>query len=241
MRQITLFAAGLLVVAVWLLAGVRPTQADQVLAVTETPTFTATPTATPTSTPLPTATALPATETPVSSAAPALSDPLITKRVDLARAAVGDRVEYSIAVVNPNDVDVLNVAVSDPLPTQLDFVDGSTTAGTLAYDSTARTVNVAIGTLAARQEVTIVVRARVNELGQPPDQVTNLAFLSFANGAGQAVTAQASAAPVLFVPVNLPGTGYGPGPREWAWLAGGAGVLGLVVLGGLRWARRRRA
>ncbi len=241
MRKTTLFAAGLLLAAAWLLTVARPTRADQVLAVTETPTSTATATATSTATPLPTATALPATETPVSSAAPALSDPLITKRVDLARAAVGDRVEYSIAVVNPNAVDVLNVAVSDPLPAQLDFVDGSTTAGTLTYDSTARTVAVVIGTLTARQEVTIVVRARVNELGQPPDQVTNLAFLSFANGAGQAVTAQASAASVLFVPAGLPDTGYGPGPREWAWLGGGAGLLGLAVFGVLRWARRRRA
>jgi uncharacterized repeat protein (TIGR01451 family) len=213
-----------------------PARAGELLAVTETPTPTFTPTAT--ATPTPTATLVPTSAPP---AAPLVLDPAITKSGDPAFAAVGDRVTFTITVVNPNDVPLPAVTVTDPLPAQLDFLDGTTTSGALTYDAAARAVVVVTAPLAARQEVVIVIQTRVNALGQPPDTTTNIATLSRTSAAGLGLTVQSDAALVQFVPASLPDTGYGPGPRERVLLAGAAGLAAAAVLGlSLGWVWRRR-
>jgi uncharacterized repeat protein (TIGR01451 family) len=248
----TLSLAALLALGLWLVVRAAPLRAAGLLAVTETATPTSTdtplPTATSTQTPLPT---LPgATATPMSTAtassggqppAPSVQDPVITKRADVEHAVIGDAVQFILTVANPNDVEISGVTVSDPLPAQLDFVDGTTTAGTLAYDPAARTVTVAIGALAPRQEVTITLRARVNALGQPPDTITNLALLNFTGVSGQGAALQSNAALVQLVPGDLPATGFGPGPREWASLLVPLSFAGLAALGLGLWVLRRRA
>lgn len=223
-----------LVVAIWAglaFSAARAGEGGQ--AVTETPTPTLT------NTPPPTVTAVPSPVPPADTPAPVAADPVITKRVDLERAVVGDRVTFTVTVLNPNDIAVPDVSVFDPLPALVDYLDATTTAGTLSYDASARAVTVLIGTLAPRQEVTIVIQTRVNALGQPPDAVSNLATLNFTNGNGQSVTAQAAAGFQL-VPAIMPSSGFGPGPREQAllWMVLGLAAGGLV--GGAAWAFGRR-
>lgn len=226
-----------LIVALWAGLAFSAVRASEgVQAVTETPT------SPPTDTPPPafTATLAPSPAPPTETPAPGLADPLITKRVDVERAVVGDLVTFTLTVLNPNDVEVAGVSVVDPLPAQLDFVDGATTAGTLVFDAGGRAVAVQIGVLAPRQEVTIVIRARVNALGQPPDSVTNLAGLVFTNSAGQSVSLQSNSAAVPLVPAAMPASGFGPGPRELAGLWTLAALLVGAVLGGVAWAFGRR-
>jgi uncharacterized repeat protein (TIGR01451 family) len=248
MRRTLVVVAALAVLGAGSLAGPGPAWADVVQAVTETftptPTDTATvtPTFTSTATPTETQTPLPVTDTPVPSGgtpAPILLDPLITKRSDLTQAVVGDLVTFTISVLNPNDAEVPGVSVGDPLPAQLDFVDGSTTAGTLSYDAGTRTATVLIGTLAPRQEVLITLRTRVNALGQPPDATTNLAFVSYTALSGQVTTSASSGAALQFVPSALPDSGFGPGPREWLSLIIPVGLAGLTALGLVGWLRAR--
>jgi uncharacterized repeat protein (TIGR01451 family) len=148
----------------------------------------------------------------------------------LAQAVVGDEVLFTITVLNPNDADIPNVSVTDPLPALLDFLGGATTAGTLSYDSATHTVLVDIGTLTPHQEVTITIRARVNQLGQPPDVITNLAY---------AGDNPSNPVDVPLVPAGLPQAGFGPGPRERGLMWG---VVGLGLTAGLglwQWMRRR--
>lgn len=209
-----------------------PAQADQPLAVTETPTASATAPVAPSATPLPSLTA------PVP---PAIVDPLITKRVSLERAVVGDRADFTITVTNPNDVAVLNVVVTDPLPAQVDFLAGATTAGTLTYDSASRTVTVVIGTLAARQVVTITLQTRVNQTGRAPDLVINTAQLAFSNLTGQGFLVSSPTVNFQLIPGELPASGYGPGPRELLglWAAGGLLLALLAGVAARAWGRRR--
>ena len=239
MRKIILLSLCVLLSAGLCLTA-APARAGELLAVTETPTPTFTPTST--ATPTPTATLVPTSAPPADTpAAPVVLDPAITKRGDPAFAAVGDRVTFTITVVNPNDVPLPAVTVADPLPAQLDFLDGTTTSGSLAYDAATRAVVVVTAPLAARQEVVIVIRTRVNTLGQSPDTTTNIATLSGTSAAGLGLTVQSDAALVQFVPASLPDTGYGPGPRERALLAGAAGLAVAAVLGlSLGWVWRRR-
>jgi hypothetical protein len=120
--------------------------------------------------------------------------------------------------------------VTDPLPTQLDFIEGMTTVGALTYDAQAHRVQVDIGTLGPHQEVTITLRTRVNQSAQPPDLITNLAYVG---------DIPSNPVDVPIVPPGLPATGFGPGPRErWLWLE----LVGLSIAAGLGlwgWARRR--
>ncbi len=236
MRKIIIGLPAAVLLALWLLRPGSPTSASPLLAVTETPTSappTATATVPATATPAATATSVPgATPTAAVTVVPVQSDPLITKRVDLAQAVVGDRVQYTIVVLNPNSVAVPNVVVTDTLSPLLDYLQAATTAGTLTYDPASRTLTVDIGSLAPGQEVTITVRARVNELGQPPDLIANTAFVSGVSGpqSSSVVTTQ-------LIPDALPQAGEGPGPREWAGLIGfGALALlaGWAVVGRLR-------
>lgn len=201
---------------------------------TGTPTTTPTPTSTSTATPTPTATGVAPATTPT----PLLIivDPLITKRVDLALAQVGDRVRYVINIINPNAVPVDGVSVGDPLDPRVDFVSATTTFGTAIYNPDTRTVEIQIGTMSPGLNVEIVINTVVNTNGQPPDEFANVAFLS---AAGRPQLASASSGSVRLIPSQLPNAGYGPGPRE-QWALMGVAMVALATLGAWAWHRRRR-
>ena len=206
---------------------VMPAQAARPLAVTETPTATA---------PAPPS----ATATPEATPFPGLVDPLITKRVSLDRAVIGDRADYTLEVTNPNEAALLNVTVTDPLPAQVDFINCSTTSGALMYAAAAHMVTVVIGQLDAHQTVTIQIQTRVNANGQAPTVILNSARLSYSNGIGQGFTLVSASAQTQIIPGRLPASGEGPGPLGPVLRWGLVILAGLSGLGLTRWAIGRR-
>jgi uncharacterized repeat protein (TIGR01451 family) len=177
---------------------------------TPTPTNTETPTPTPAS-PLPTATPAAPQPTPV----PIVLDPLITKRVNLQQAQVGDSVEFTITATNPNDIPVDNVIVNDPLPREVDFLSATTTQGAFTYDLPTHTLVFTLGTMAPKQEIVMVIQARVNDFGQPPDLISNAATLT---SNATSATVRSEAVLVQLVPGALPEAGIAPEPPAWPTL-----------------------
>jgi len=207
--------------------------------------FTSTP-VTPTDTPvLPTDTPVPPTDTPVPTSppqqpadtpVPVVYDPLVTKLVNVEQAQVGDVVQYTLVVTNPNPVEVVNVVIVDPLPPMVDFVDTASPQGTYAFSADTNTLTYALGTLAPGQVLSIVIYARVNSKGQAPDQFRNLVNLTWGDGRG----GDSNPATVSIVPGRLPAAGQGPGWREVLPLAAAAlAAVGLLALGGVYLACRR--
>jgi uncharacterized repeat protein (TIGR01451 family) len=172
-----------------------------------------------------------ATNTPV----PVLVDPLITKRVNLELAQAGDLVEYSITVTNSNSVALANVVVTDTLSALLDFVNGSASQGTFAYDASSQSLTFNIGALNAGQSATLTIAATVNNNGKALDKFCNVAQAQ-ADGRSAASNEVCSQ---ISQPISIPNTGVGPGGRELPltvllWLL--AGSLPLVAwLGWRRW------
>lgn len=168
-----------------------------------------------------------------------LLDPLITKEPLLQVAQVGDTVNFTLRVTNPNSVEVAAVTVVDALPPEVDFVSATTTQGTSTYDPASHTVTFDLGTLGAGQVVTMTVQAVVNQGGQPPNVLRNTASL-YVNGRLVATTAPAE---VQLIPKDIPATGIGPGPRELPltvalWLLASSSSLAFWL--GWRKLRRQR-
>jgi uncharacterized repeat protein (TIGR01451 family) len=208
----------------------RNAAASSPLAITPTFTPTVTPT-TPPGTPLP---------TPTSTPAHIVVDPLITKLVDLQRAQVGDPVQFTIVVTNPNTIDIKSVIVTDPLPAEVDFESATTTQGTYTYDQPSHTLTFNLNTMPAGEVIMIVIHTRVNALGQPPDVFSNAARVSHD---GQCCAVASNTVSVQLIPGALPATGNGPGPIEiLLMIIAGLTGAALAVLAGwltLRWARHR--
>jgi uncharacterized repeat protein (TIGR01451 family) len=200
----------------------------------------------PTSTPTNTPTGATSTATPVAdlaggggSPAAILLDPLITKEPLLQVAQVGDTVNFTLRVTNPNSVEVAAVTVVDALPPEVDFVSATTTQGTFTYDPASHTVTFDLGTLGAGQVVTMTVQTVVNQGGQPPNILRNTASL-YVNGR---LVATAAPAEVQLIPKDIPATGIGPGPRELPltvalWLLASSSSLAFWL--GWRKLRRQR-
>ena len=158
---------------------------------------------------------------PTATSAPVLYDPVITKLVDVDHAQVGDSVHYTLVITNPNPVAIDNVVIVDPLPDVLDYLSATTPQGTVSASGNTLTFN--IGTLAAGQVIQIVIHARVNSKGQPPNAFINIGHLTWDDGRH----VDSNPVSVTIVPANLPGTGQGPGLRDVL----GAAAAGLIALG----------
>jgi uncharacterized repeat protein (TIGR01451 family) len=221
---------------------------------TATSTTTVTPTLTPTPTATPTATTTGPTLTPTSPLPPAppptnpppppptdvppppppaLNDPLIAKSASVQTAQVGDPVQFTITVFNPNSVTLPNVVVTDTLPAQLDFVSASVSQGSFTFDAGSHIVTFNVNDLGALQSATLVMQTVVNDKGQPGDVLRNVAVVSV-NGQAKG---QAEAA-VQLIPGLIPVTGLGPRWNESALIM----VLALLafLLPGAFWLRRAR-
>jgi len=166
----------LLLLLVMLIGGAAFSPADvpSLYGVTVTPTATLTPP--PTSTPAPTEPA--PTEMPAAPGGGAISVPEFGKSVSPANAQPGDFVTYSVVLVN--DEDKLNdVYVRDPLPANLDFIEGSTTKGDLRLNENTNTVVVQIGVVQPFESVTISILAQVNQAAPVNTSLCNTARLTF--------------------------------------------------------------
>jgi len=190
---------------------------------TATPTLTHTPTVTRTLTPTGTLTVTPtATKLGIF-----LFDPLIAKASSLIFAQIGDPIQFVITITNPNAAPVIGIGASDPLPPEVDFINATTTHGTLSYDSTTHRVNFNLGVMAANQVSTLVVNTVVNNKAQPPNPIRNKAFVSVGDK-----TIVSNDSNVRTFPQGIAGAGEGRGAGEWLmtiamWLL--AGALPLVV------------
>ncbi len=249
------FAVAALVAALALLTMPRLAAADEgPQAVTETPTDTVTPVLASTETPTPTATATvtatpvvtttvtatPTPTLPVPSATPtitptappqpqATSVPVVNlvKRISQDRVVMGSVVTYELIVTNPNDVTVDDVVVQDALPAQVDYVSAASPVGTVSYDAASRTVTASLGAMAAHQEITISIQARINANAATPSPIVNQATIIYGRTRG---TGSSNTVTAELVPGSLPETGIGPGPREIVTFSLILGMAALTAL-----------
>jgi uncharacterized repeat protein (TIGR01451 family) len=223
MRQlkfITLLA--LLLVLTLLGQMTRPAVASPLLGFTSTPVPTPMPTPTPVNTPVP---------------GPVVVEPIITKTVDIQLAQVGDPVKFTLTAFNPNAIDVMSVVVEDPLPPEIDFVSATVTQGTFFFEAGTNTIKFDIGTIGAGQSVTMVIQTRINERGQPQQELRNTTVL-WVSGTNKGSSNTVS---VTIIPLAIPGTGLppAPSPLPTALLAVLVALVPPVLW--LAWRRVRRA
>lgn len=192
--------------------------------VTETPTPTATVTLPPVISPTPTVTPTAPPQNPQPTSVPVVN---LVKRISQDRVVMGSVVQYELIVSNPNDVAVDDVVVQDALPPQVDYVSATSPVGTVSYDATTRVVTVSLGTLAARQEVTIAIQARVNANAATPSPIINQATIIYGRNRG---TGSSNPVTAELVPGSLPETGVGPGPREIVTMSLILGMAALTAL-----------
>ncbi len=227
--------------------------AEGPLAVTETPTVTET-AVVPSETPTPTVTAAVATNTPTptqtatvtptgavvtvtptpTNTQPPQPQPTgvpvvnLVKSINETRVVVGSVVRYDLVVTNPNDFAIDDVTVQDALPAQVDYVSATSPVGTVSYDATTRTVTVVLGTLAAKQEVTVAIQARVNGNASSASPIVNQATITYGRTVRTSTTSNQVTAEL--VPGSLPATGIGAGPREIVTLSLILGMAALTAL-----------
>ncbi len=208
-------------------------------AATPTPTPTRTPTITntpgPSPTPLPT-NPPPPTNTPApTNPPPAIVDPYLTKAADPQFAQIGDIVQFTMIVTNPNAVELANFVLVDQLPPQFDFMNATTTQGSFTFDAGSNTVTFNLGALGAGQSATMTIQARVNDKAQAGDVLQNVAVLNVdSQQRGRAI------AEVEIIPSIIPVTGIGPGWRELAATSVFALLALLSPMAIWRLARRAR-
>lgn len=177
---------------------------------------------------------------PADTPVPIVFDPLVTKLVNLQRAEIGDAVQFTIVITNPNSVDVPNVVIVDPLPEVVDYISTNPPQGTFAFAADTHTLTFNLGTLTPNQVLQIVIQTRVNSKGRAPDEFRNLVHLTWDDGHG----VDSNPASVSIIPSGMPATGRGPGWRVLLTMAAiGLAGISLAGLGGafiLRRLRRER-
>lgn len=150
---------------------------------TSTPTATETPTPTPTDTPTLTPTMAP-TDTPTVVPSPTVDATLtVFKSVDRQQARVGERLQYSLVVMN----DMLggadpgaSVSLVDVLPPELDFIAGTLTGGAV-YETGSRTVRW-LGQVPLGHSVEVRFQARLATAEAAMQRVTNTVLVTDAFG-----------------------------------------------------------
>jgi uncharacterized repeat protein (TIGR01451 family) len=168
----------------------------------------------------------------------------IVKSVNVATARIGDEIIFTLVVSNIGTGNAEDVQVTDAVPDFLDVIEATTTRGNVSSDG--RTVMISIGKIAPGEEVTITIRARVNERAQPPGG-RNVAVVSTSSsgdnpnnntsGVDIPIPAPPTAQPLSPSPqpqpVRLPRTGAAAGATSAAWPLGalgfGAMLLGLLM------------
>jgi uncharacterized repeat protein (TIGR01451 family) len=168
----------------------------------------------------------------------------IVKSVNVATARIGDEIIFTLVVSNIGTGNAEDVQVTDAVPDFLDVIEATTTRGNVS--SNGRTVMISIGRIAPGEDVTITIRARVNERAKPPGG-RNVAVVSTSssgddpnnNTSGVDIpipaptpTAQPLSPSPLPQPVRLPRTGVAAGATSAAWplVALGLGAILLSLL-----------
>ncbi|MBX3064288.1 MAG: DUF11 domain-containing protein [Anaerolineae bacterium] len=177
-----------------------------------------------------------ATPTPAPQGTPGavIVDPAITKIGDPRFALPGEIVTWQITVSNPNQVNVTNVVVVDPMPDPFIVQSATTTQGTFSING--QTVTFNIGTIAPGQTVSMTIVTRVRDDIVPPvDGINTVTVTWDGGGAG---TATASAQVGVRDRLSLPATGEQPADNAPTSVAI---TLLLIGLAGAAYALYRRS
>ena len=202
---------------------------------------------------------VPPTATATTTPSVLIADPVITKRVNVNQAQVGDEAIFTLTVTNRGNVDATNVVVTDPMPAFLQVLSvSSSPRGTVSVSG--NTVTVDLGSVAPGEVITITITTRIIASAAPPDN-RNIASLTTTSttddpsnntgtsevvfGGGSPATPtntpvppKGSPIPAPPVPPSLPPTGAADDSRSIIVLL----ALGLMVLSALlHWRTRRMA
>jgi uncharacterized repeat protein (TIGR01451 family) len=89
---------------------------------------------------------------------------IITKIVDKGRAKVDDYLNYTIIVANTTHTTLSNIKITDKIPTETSYVEGSAT-GNPTFDPTTNTLQWSIDSLLPTQMVSLSFKVRVEKSG----------------------------------------------------------------------------
>lgn len=158
---------------------------------TSTPTSTATIPPGATSTPIPTPTspaggsaATPTQDLGIGIRLPQLTDFRLSKVASLNRAQPGARVTFTITAVNSGPATATDVVVTDPVPTELEFLSASASQGSNSFDAGASAVTFNLGTMGPGQAASMTIQARIRPGVVPPLTIINTAALTFTGASG---------------------------------------------------------
>jgi len=127
-----------------------------------------------------------------------IDDPVIVKFVDPTLAQPGEPAVWTIRVINPNNVPIDNVVMSDNIPEPLRIQTVTSTSGVVS--TSGQNVTVTIPTLQPNEIVTITIDTLIDvNVVQPI--ITNIAFLNVCDCADDAS---------IFLARQLPATGETP-------------------------------
>ena len=90
------------------------------------------------------------------------ADVAIVKTASANPSRTADTLVYTLRVTNNGPATATNVAVSDPLPTNLTYVSSVTSKGTCSYNAGTRTISCAVGTLTNGQVAAITVQTTID-------------------------------------------------------------------------------
>ncbi len=145
-----------------------------------------------------------ATPVPIEALAASLVVPEVTKSGDRAIVTIGDTVNYTINVRNPNNAVMTDAVALDVLDYRLDYVNAVPQKGSVSYDAGSRTVRIELGDLAPNETVSVIVTVRINNNAQAPDRIANVADVIASNVNG---ATRSNSANIQVIPDEIPTTG----------------------------------
>ncbi|PEW53633.1 hypothetical protein CN448_32820, partial [Bacillus cereus] len=102
----------------------------------------------------------------------------IIKAVDQSTAELGDILTYTLIITNTGNVPALNVQVTDPIPAETTFINGSVTINGIPQPSANPNNIIFITSIDPNESVTIQFRVRVTSI-PPSGLLNNTAIVSF--------------------------------------------------------------
>lgn len=94
------------------------------------------------------------------------ADLKITKEVSASLVAVGKEFEYKITIQNKLDSLATSILVTDTLPSKIEFISATTSAGSATYSTGDRVVSWILDTLGPLASQTLVIKAQAKETGE---------------------------------------------------------------------------
>ncbi|MGB9877865.1 MAG: clostripain-related cysteine peptidase, partial [bacterium] len=105
-----------------------------------------------------------------------LNNKLITKSVDKNFADIGDKITYTITVANTTGNTLANLTVTDTLPTETSYIEGSA-SGNPSYDPSTRTLIWNINNLSPNQKIAYYFKVKVEKAGVLTFYIANKAHI----------------------------------------------------------------